>query len=170
MESPAADLRWTFLQRDVDGSIADLAAAIDLYALELTESGTEPRLRRQQEKAFQKFLQDGYSSVEKALIRVLDLFEEEVPTGRSWHPDLLAFATMPGPQRAGLARPAFAPRLSGDLETLRRFRHGAVHGYAGFNVAEAAPAVAAATRVVAALPAATTAFGMATGLLPPDAG
>jgi len=120
-------------------------------------------------KVFQKFLQDGYSSLEKALTRVLELFEEPLPTGRSWHADLIRMATAPGQARDGLARPAFAPALSRDFETLRRFRHVAVHAYADFDILEAAPAVAAAVRVAAALPAAVTIFGIAAGLLPPNA-
>ena len=170
MASPAADPRWLLLRSEVDAAMADLALAIDLERHELREATADRKLRLIREKAFQKLLQDGYSSLEKALTRVLGLFQEPLPRGRSWHPGLILLATSPGQERDGLARPPFAPTLFRELETLRRFRHVAVHAYANFDVAEAAPAVAAAERVVAALPDALRGFARATGLLPPDAG
>lgn len=170
MAFPAADPRWLPLRTEVDAAIADLALAIDLERHELRDLTADRKLRLIREKAFQKLLQDGYSSLEKALVRVLGLFQESLPRGQSWHADLILLATSPGQERDGMVRPPFAPTLFRELETLRRFRHLAVHAYANFDVAEAAPAVAAAERVVAALPAATETFARAAGLLPPDPG
>jgi predicted nucleotidyltransferase len=172
-----ADPRWLLLRREVEDAASNLAAGVDLHDHELQDAEAAPRLRRQREKAFQKFLQDGYGSLEKALIRVLELFDEPVPRGGSWRADLVSLATAPGcalgvgdPAGRGLARrPPFAPGMVADIERLRRFRHIVMHGYAAFDLAQARPAVEAARRVAADLPAAAEAFGAAAGLLGPPA-
>jgi hypothetical protein len=173
-----ADPRWLLLRREVEDAASNLAAGVDLHDHELQDAEATPRLRRQREKAFQKFLQDGYGSLEKAMIRVLELFDEPVPRGGSWHADLVSLATAPGraldlgeaAATAGAAqRPPFAPGMVADIERLRRFRHVVMHGYAAFDLAQARPAVEAARRVAAGLPAAAETFGAASGMLDPPA-
>jgi hypothetical protein len=164
MASPAADLRWTLLRADIADAVENLADGASLY-----RDGAPPpaarTLRRQHDKAFQKFLQDGYSSIERALIRVLEIFGEPPPRGQSWHSDLLRVAV--GSIGGAPARPPFAPSLLADLRLLLQFRHVAMHGYSDFDLDMARPAAEAAARVAAALPEATEAFGRAAGLLPP---
>jgi hypothetical protein len=163
MASRVHDDRWTLLRDDVAAAVADLAAGADLYETELREEAP-PRLRLMREKAFQKFLQDGYASLEAAMKRALQLYGGVLPSGGSWHADLVALTTAPGAE----GRPAFAPDLARDIRRLLQFRHFAVHGYMRFEAEDAAPAAAAARRVAAALPAAAEAFGRAAGLLSED--
>ncbi|TCZ52913.1 ribonuclease toxin HepT-like protein [Roseicella aquatilis] len=166
--SPACDSRWVLLQADIADAVENLADGAALYREELPEPSTRASLRRR-EKAFQKFLQDGYSSVERALIRVLELFDGTPPQGRSWHSDLLrlAVAWQAPAGASGPVRPPFAPALLADLRLLLQFRHVAMHGYSEFDLSLARPAAEAAARVAAALPAAAEEFGRAAGLLPP---
>jgi len=74
------------------------------------------------------------------------LVQEPKPEGRRWHENLLTMVTAP--------------------DELRRFRHLAVHGYDGFRIERAAPAIEAARRVAEGLPQAFEAFGREPGLLP----
>jgi ribonuclease HepT-like protein len=72
------------------------------------------------------------------MLRVLEIYGEPLPRGRTWHADLLRLATTPGPAlTAGggaAGRPPFAPALAAKLDRLRRFRHVAMHGYPNFDV------------------------------------
>jgi hypothetical protein len=168
MASPAQDSRWTLLQADIADAVENLADGATLYAGAAPEAAGRAQ-RRQREKAFQKFLQDGYGSIERALVRVLEMFDETPPRGQSWHADLLRLAVAWQAAEAGAepARPRFAPGLMADLQVLLRFRHVAMHGYSDFDLEMARPAAEAAGRVAAALPGAAQEFGRAAGLLPP---
>lgn len=169
MASPAADQRWALFQADIADAVANLSDGAALYTEGL--GAGDARQRRIREKAFQKFLQDGYSSIERMLIRLLELYGVTPPAGRSWHADLLFLTVDRGanPMDGMATRPPFAPGLLPQFRVLMQFRHFAMHGYGGFEAAMAAPAADAAARIAAALPAAAEEFGRAAGLLPPAA-
>lgn len=161
-ESPVApDPRWTPIQRLRDAAIDDLSLAISLW--DEQSAATPGRGRRIEEKAIQKCLQDAYASIEQVMLRMLAYAGDPKPVGSNWHEDLLVMAINPS-----RGRPAFARHLHAELDELRRFRHVAVHGYIGFKLIRAAPAVEAARRLLAELPAAFDAFGRDFGLLPPS--
>lgn len=162
-EFPAApDPRWTPIQRLRDAALDDLGLAISLWDGHSAEGPV--RGRRIEEKAIQKCLQDAYASIEQAMLRMLAYAGDPKPVGGNWHEDLLVMAT-----NASRGRPAFGRHLHAELDELRRFRHVAVHGYIGFKLMRAAPAVDAGRRLLAELPAAFDAFGRDFGLLPPSA-
>lgn len=151
-----ADQRWFPLEAYRDAMLADLDLAISIWARHAAGATT-----RIEQKAFQKSLQDAYSSFEQAALYVLTLAEEPRPTGERWHEHLLVMVT-----RASAHRPALAPDLTRPLRELRAFRHLAMRGYVEFEMDRAAPAVDAARRLLAEIPAALDHFGRAFGLLP----
>jgi hypothetical protein len=157
-----ADSRWFPLEAYCDMILADLDLAIETWE---THARMAPgRAALVQQKAFQKSLQDAYSTFEQAAIYILGLAAEPRPTGEHWHDHLLQMI-----RRASDHRPAFAPGLAGPLRELRLFRRRAMHSYAEFDMDRAAPSVDAARRLLAELPAAFDAFGREFGLLPPSA-
>ena len=96
-------------------------------------------------------------SLERALLRVLQLQGEEAPSGRQWHADLI--------QRAGRStdsRPAILPAaLVRAIDRTRKFRHVAVRAYDTLDPDDAEPAVRAAEKVAAGLAAAIAAYRQA---------
>jgi hypothetical protein len=97
--------------------------------------------------AFMHAMQAGHTSVEGALLRILDLIGEERPTGEHWHQDLITRVcrAVEGPN----ARP---PILSGNacaaIDETRRFRNLAIRGYDSFDAEKARRTVAAARTIV----------------------
>src|SRR5271165_505198 len=87
--------------------------------------------------AFMHAVPAGHTSLEKALLRILQIQREEAPRGSQWHTDLI--------QRAGRAtdsRPAILPAaLVRAVDRTRKFRHVAVRGYDTFDPDDAEPAV-----------------------------
>lgn len=158
--SAAPDARWSVLARHCQSAIADLTLAVWLWDTRREAMKGEDMPSRALQKSLQKALQDGYSSLEAAALYVLSLAREPHPEGPRWHEDVIVQVTAPG-----TTRPGFAPALERDLHELRRFRHIAMHGYAGFEPDRAAPAIEAARRVVAALDDAAAEFGRGFGLL-----
>jgi hypothetical protein len=99
------------------------------------------------EMAFLHAMLAGHTSLESALLRILELLGEQAPTGPRWHADLIARATRPLDDRPAI--------LTGDAadaaEETRRFRGVAAHAYDNFDEARAARAVEAAARLAAGL-------------------
>jgi hypothetical protein len=104
--------------------------------------------------AFMHAMQSGHTSLENALTRILRLVGEALPTGESWHADLI--------QRVAVAltsRPAIlAADLAEAADETRRFRNRAVRSYDNFESDRAIPAIRAAARLAAGLSAAIAAF------------
>ncbi len=78
--------------------------------------------------------------MEAALLRILDLFSEQAPTGTRWHADPISRAARDCGDRPTVLRAGIAAAAN---ET-RRFRSVAAHAYDHFDKQRAAPAVAAA--------------------------
>ena len=102
-------------------------------------------------------MQAGYTALEAALLKILDLLGEDAPGGGDWHRDLL--------RRCGreLGEPFRRPAIldaatSADAEEARRFRHRAAHSYDGFDPARAVPSVEAAERLASSFPLAVERF------------
>ncbi len=155
-----ADPRWEPLARYRDAIAADLALALEIWESRDWAGGAQAR--PMESKAFQKALQDAYSSFEQAALYVLTLADEPRPVGDAWHEHLPVMVTRPS-----AARPALAAELVKPLRQLRRFRHVAMHAYQDFEMALSDHTAAAARQVLGTLPAAFGSFGRDFGLLPP---
>jgi len=92
-------------------------------------------------------MQAGHTSLETALLRVLDMRGEQRPTGDSWHMDLIRRAAS-----ATVARPAIlTAETAKAADRTRRFRHVAVRTYDQFEPDDAAGAVRAAAHLAETL-------------------
>ena len=71
----------------------------------------------------------GHTSLEKALLRILEIQREEAPVDRQWHADLIQRA-----RRAADNRPVILPAiLAHAADRTRKFRHVAVRAYDNFD-------------------------------------
>lgn len=104
--------------------------------------------------AFLHAMLSGHTSLEAALVRILELLEEEAPRGRHSHADLIARVC-----RSIGERPAI---LTGETaaaaDETRRFRSISAHAYDKFDRTRAGPAVQAATTLARTLSAQIKAF------------
>ncbi len=89
------------------------------------------------EMAFMHAMQSGHTSLETALLRVLDLCEEVPPSGATWHADLIKRVASPVDGRPAILTGAIAAAA----DITRRFRNVAVHAYDGFDFKQAREAV-----------------------------
>jgi len=138
-----SDARWSDIDQAVASAVRHFAGAAAIFPQLATASD-----RYLTEMAFLHAMLAGQTSLEAALVRVLDLLGEAAPTGARWHADLIARA-----RRSLGERPAI---LTGDAgaaaEETRRFRSIAAHAYDNFDESRAVLAVKSAAVLVSALP------------------
>jgi hypothetical protein len=101
------------------------------------------------EMAFMHAMQAGHTSLENALLRILDMFGEDPPTGRAWHSDLIRRSARPVGSRPVILKDEAA--RAADLT--RRFRSVAARAYDDFDHTQALQAVEGAARLIDLLPA-----------------
>lgn len=147
-----SDARWSEIDADVAAAVSHFAHAVRIYRQAgLHEDTDDGYLRRM---GFMHAMLAGHTSVESALLRILEMQGEEQPSGRQWHADLV--------QRAGRTtngRPAILPAdLVQAIDRTRRFRHVAAHAYDTFDPDDAEPAVRAAEKVAADFSAVIAAY------------
>ncbi len=107
--------------------------------------------------AFMHAMHAGRTSMEKVLLRVLEIQREEAPSGRQWLADPIRRAG-----RATADRPAILPRdLLRAADRTRKFRHFAAHAYDTFDPDDADPAVRAAEKVAAGFASAIATYRQA---------
>lgn len=141
-----SDARWLEIDTAVGSAVRHFAGAEGIFA-RLSEVGAEEADKYLTEMAFLHAMQAGHTSLESALLRILEMFGEEAPIGARWHADLIRRVT-----RAVDHRP---PVLTGDLalaaDETRQFRNVAARAYDDFDRTRAQRAVAAAGRLAAGL-------------------
>jgi hypothetical protein len=144
-----SDARWVEIDDAVASSVKHFAGAVSIFRDMATTKN-----RYLVEMGFLHAMLAGHTSLEAALLRILELLSEQPPTGASWHRDLIARIS-----RGVTERP---PILTGEAaaaaEETRRFRSVAAHAYDNFDEARAAKAVAAAAVLAASLPAEIAGF------------
>lgn len=142
-----SDDRWFEVAADAASAARHFGAAVRLYRAGGFDAPDLDGYRAAM--AFQHAMQSGHTSLEAALLRVLDLLGEARPSGRDWHADLI--------RRASATLPTRGPLLDAEeasaADRTRRFRHVAMRAYDGFEPEEAVRAVEAAERLAARLPA-----------------
>ena len=136
-----SDSRWVDIEDDADVAAEHFRFAVAIYETgDFEAAGLEGYKSRM---AFMHAVQSGHTSLEALLLRILDLLNEERPTGDRWHRDLIlrACRAMTGSN----GRPSiFSQELCAALDETRRFRNLAVRGYERFRIADAEATVAAA--------------------------
>jgi hypothetical protein len=134
-----SDGRWFEIDADIETAVRHFRQSVSLYR----DGGFDaPALAGYRATmALMHALQSAHTSLESALLRILDLLGEARPSGENWHTDLIkrAAASLPG------GRPAIlSARLARAADETRRFRHRATHTYDDFQAGEAAPTIEAA--------------------------
>jgi hypothetical protein len=133
------DGRWFDVDADVRAAVAHFRQSVALHE----EGGFDaPGLAGYRaQMALMHSLQSGHTSLEGALLRILEMLGEERPVGETWHADLIRRASAPMPN----SRPAIlSPTLAQAADETRRFRHIATHNYDSFRVDAAKPTIDAA--------------------------
>ncbi len=130
-----SDARWFEVDTAVAAAVRHFTWAQSFYAR--IEGANAVEDRHLVEMAFMHAMQSGHTSLENALLRILDLCAEAAPTGATWHADLIRRAAS-----AMAGRPAIlggAVVAAADLT--RRFRNVAVHAYDTFDHTKAGEVV-----------------------------
>ena len=147
-----SDARWFEVEADLAASVEHFGRSVTLHDLGGFDGGGLDAYRARM--ALMHAMQSRHTSLEAALVRILDLLHEDVPTGRDWHADLLRRVS-----HALMDRPAILPpSLAQAANETRRFRHVAMRSYGDFDPARAQPAIAAAALIAHGLAAAVLAF------------
>ncbi len=145
-----SDARWTDVFEDARQAAEHFARSVQLYEAGGFSGDDLDAYRARM--AFMHAVQSGHTSLEAALLRILEILGEETPTGEQWHRDLITRAARAMPGEYG--RP---PILKGELgrhaDETRRFRNLATRSYGTFDPAKARSTVIAAR-------------ALSTGLLP----
>lgn len=147
-----SDARWFDIEQSVASAEHHFRGSVAIF--QSLRDGVSDLDRYTAEMGFMHAMQAGHSSLEAALLRILDLFNEEPPSGASWHADLM--------RRVSAATDQRPPILAGDLavaaDETRQFRNIAVRAYDNFKLHRAHDAVAAAALLAAQLRSAVAAF------------
>ena len=150
-----SDARWQDIESDLASSVEHFSSAIRIYREPGLHANTPDGYMRRM--AFMHAMYAGYTSMERALLRILEIQGEEAPSGRQWHADLIArVASDVGDRPAVLSA-----ILVKAADRTRKFRHVTAQTYDNFDPDDADPAVRAAEKLVAGLPAAVAAYRQA---------
>ena len=116
-----SDDRWRDILSDTEASCRHFSQSVRIYHQpELLGDSDQGYIQRM---AFMHAMLAGHTSLEKALVRILEMIGEDVPTGQQWHAGLIRRAGRAGPQR-----PAILPAdLIAAADRTRRVRHVAAH-------------------------------------------
>lgn len=100
-------------------------------------------------------LRSAHTSLESALVRILEILGEERPVGENWHADLI--------RRVAASLPGRRPPILGSLlaeaaNETRKFRHRATHNYDSFDMQGASRTIEAAGALTDGLAAEMLAF------------
>lgn len=148
-----SDARWLDVEGDIGAAVRHFSQAASLYDLGGFSAPGLEGYRAQM--AFMHAMQSGHTSLEAALLRILEMLGEERPVGERWHADLI--------RRVAMARPGARPAvLDGTLavqaDLTRRFRNVATRAYDGFEPGAAGQAVQAGRLLAAGIGPAIAAF------------
>ncbi len=146
--------------------LADLAAAREqterAVAKDAGLAGLAADVREDRELAIGKHLHDAVSALERAIERLIQDIDGDLPRGRSFHQDLLERA---GRDMPGLRPAIVTPATRRDVGVLIGFRHVFRHAYGAYDYALAGPNVALVRTAVPRAIAEIEAFGAAIGLV-----
>jgi hypothetical protein len=150
-----SDARWLEIDNAVAGAVRHFAGATEIF----DQFGQADRKsdRYRLEMGFMHAMQAAHTSLESALLRILEMWEEPPPTGPRWHAALIRRVS-----QAVEDRPAI---LTGEVaaaaEETRHFRNLAARSCDTFDYPRAEPALAAARLLAADLSASIARFRQA---------
>lgn len=143
------DARWTEVEDDLASACRHFGNAARLF--DRGGFDDDDLAGYMADMALQHAMQSAHTSLEGALLRILEILGEERPIGEKWHADLVKRVARPL-DIAGLVRPAvLTAEVARDVDETRRFRHRAAHNYDDFRPEQAAPAIEAARRLAVSL-------------------
>ena len=147
-----SDARWLEIDAAVVSTVHHFSGACTIY--DRLAHPSDDNDAYMAEMAFMHAMQAGHTSLESALLRILNLFAEDPPTGSRWHPDLIREAVRPVGDR-----PAILTGAIGDAaDETRQFRDVAVRAYDNFKAERAREAVAGAALLAKELAPSIAAF------------
>lgn len=150
------DARWIEVGDDLESACRHFGNAARLY----DEGGfdADDLGGYRSRMAFLHAMQSAHSSLERALMRILDILGEEAPAGEQSHADLIKRVSR-SVGAPGHPRPAMvSPDIARDVDETQRFWHRATHDYDNFDPALAVLSVEAARRLAVSLKPSIAAF------------
>jgi hypothetical protein len=148
-----SDARWFDVEDDLKSAVGHFSRSVEIFERGGFAGGELPAYVARM--ALLQAMQSGYTSLEGALERILEILGEEKPTGANYHADLLRRISreIPG------SRPAIIGReLADAVDEARRFRHVARKSYDNFHLDGAASAVKSAALIRDRITAAIDSF------------
>jgi hypothetical protein len=143
-----SDPRWSDVDADINDALMHLGMALKIFG---AGGFQDPDVEGYKSSgSFMHGMTAGYTSLENALKRILDILNETPPAGTDrWHKDLIDRISRP--MAGGNARPALVDEeMKQDLLECMRMRHRVRHSdYGEFVPSKAEPAVEAAGRITA---------------------
>jgi len=137
-----SDARWFDVEEDVKSAVGHFSKSVQIFELGGFDGNDLPAYIARM--ALMQSMQAGYTSLESAFERILEMIGEEKPAGANYHADLLRRVSRDIPD----SRPAVIDgELAEAADEARRFRHVARKSYDGFHVERAASAVKAAALI-----------------------
>lgn len=147
-----SDARWVEVFDDLGNAVAHFSRSVEIFERGGFD-GNElaPYMARM---ALMQSMQSGYTSLETAFERILEIFGEEKPAGANYHADLVRRVS-----RAMPGRPAIIDaELFAAVDDARRFRHVARRSYDAFRVEGAETAIRSAALISDRIVATVDAF------------
>jgi len=148
-----SDARWLDVEADIAAAAGHFRNAAALHGMGGFDAAGLNGYRARM--AFMHAMQAGHTSLESGFVRLLELLDEERPTGAQWHADLIRRIARPRP---GVRPALLSLELASFADETRRFRSVALHAYDSFRAPEASQAVEAGLQLADALPSALGAF------------
>jgi hypothetical protein len=150
-----SDARWIEIEKATASSVENFAKGVEFARHPGFQAddliGSALRM------GFMHAIQAGHTSLENALLRMLDLLDEARPSGESWHADLISRVA-----RAVADRPAILPpALAESADETRRFRNRAARAYDNFDPKRIPPTIGAAEQLARHLSVAIAVFRQA---------
>lgn len=147
-----SDARWNEVDGDVRSAVRHFSMAVKLH--EKRDRCEDDFEKYQVDMALMHAMQSGHTSFEKAMMRILDMLQEERPSGESWHSDLVNRVS-----NALGDRPAILDSvLERAANETRSFRNLATRSYDTFSLERCEPAISAARALVRGIPEAVSEF------------
>jgi len=128
-----SDARWQDIESDIASSAEHFSNAIRIYREPgLHADSSDGYMRRM---AFMHAMYAGHTSMERALLRTLEIQREEAPSGRQWRADLIARVASDVGDRPAVLSAALVKAA----DRTRKFRHITAHTYDTFDPDDAIP-------------------------------